>query len=127
MESNSIQYQTERNCELTQIGGLLDSKGYGIAFTPGNLISHHKRLGVSSKPNPWHIKPIISFFTIMLKIQGKIQENDITFLRKSLKASSKVCLFLFCYLFVFVPYPATIIRWLVRAGHTECSPFLVLQ
>ena len=38
MESNSIQYQTERNCELTQIGGLLDSKGYGIAFTPGNTI-----------------------------------------------------------------------------------------
>ena len=37
MESNSIQYQTERNCELTQIGGLLDSKGYGIAFTQGNL------------------------------------------------------------------------------------------
>ena len=36
MESNSIQYQIERNCELTQIGGLLDSKGYGIAFTPGN-------------------------------------------------------------------------------------------
>ena len=37
MESNSIQYQIERNCELTQIGGLLDSKGYGIAFTPGNF------------------------------------------------------------------------------------------
>ena len=37
MESNSIQYQIERNCELTQIGGLLDSKGYGIAFTPGRL------------------------------------------------------------------------------------------
>ena len=35
MESNSIHYQIERNCELTQIGGLLDSKGYGIAFTPG--------------------------------------------------------------------------------------------
>lgn len=35
MESNSIQYQIERNCELIQIGGLLDSKGYGIAFTPG--------------------------------------------------------------------------------------------
>ena len=47
MESNSIQYQTERNCELTQIGGLLDSKGYGIAFTPGNMILHHKRVGVS--------------------------------------------------------------------------------
>ena len=36
MESNSIQYQIERHCDLTQIGGLLDSKGYGIAFTPGN-------------------------------------------------------------------------------------------
>ena len=38
MESNSIQYQTERNCDLVQVGKLLDSKGYGIAFTPGNLI-----------------------------------------------------------------------------------------
>ena len=35
MESNSIQYQIEGNCDLTQIGGLLDSKGYGIALTPG--------------------------------------------------------------------------------------------
>ncbi len=35
MESNSIQYQIERNCDLIHVGGLLDSKGYGIAFTPG--------------------------------------------------------------------------------------------
>lgn len=27
MESTSIEYTTERNCELTQIGGMLDSKG----------------------------------------------------------------------------------------------------
>nr|QRN45440.1 ionotropic glutamate receptor kainate 2-like isoform X4 [Carausius morosus] len=32
MESTSIEYETERNCELTQINGLLDSKGYGIAL-----------------------------------------------------------------------------------------------
>ncbi|KAG8194662.1 hypothetical protein JTE90_003132 [Oedothorax gibbosus] len=31
MESATIQYMTERECSLTQIGGLLDSKGYGIA------------------------------------------------------------------------------------------------
>ena len=62
MESNSIQYQIERNCDLIQVprnwacndktfplirtdfgiwcrqvGKLLDSKGYGIAFTPGSL------------------------------------------------------------------------------------------
>lgn len=32
MESTSIEYTIERNCNLTQIGGLLDSKGYGIAL-----------------------------------------------------------------------------------------------
>lgn len=32
MESVSIEYIVERNCNVTQIGGLLDSKGYGIAM-----------------------------------------------------------------------------------------------
>lgn len=32
MESTSLEYIIERNCELQQIGGLLDSKGYGIAL-----------------------------------------------------------------------------------------------
>ncbi|XP_058809851.1 glutamate receptor ionotropic, kainate 2-like [Phymastichus coffea] len=36
MESTSIEYVIERNCELTQIGGLLDSKGYGIAMPPNS-------------------------------------------------------------------------------------------
>lgn len=31
-ESTTIDYQVQRICELKQIGGLLDSKGYGIAF-----------------------------------------------------------------------------------------------
>ena len=33
MESTSLEYQIERNCELTQVGGLLDSKSYGVALT----------------------------------------------------------------------------------------------
>lgn len=37
MESSSIEYQTERHCEITQIGGLLDDKGYGIAMKKGKL------------------------------------------------------------------------------------------
>lgn len=37
MESASIEYITERNCNLTQIGSLLDSKGYGIATRKGNI------------------------------------------------------------------------------------------
>ncbi len=34
MESTSVEYIVERECGLTQIGGLLDSKGYGIALRP---------------------------------------------------------------------------------------------
>lgn len=32
MESTQIEYSTQQNCNLTQVGGLLDSKGYGIAL-----------------------------------------------------------------------------------------------
>lgn len=32
MESSSIEYIVERECDLAQIGGLLDQKGYGIAM-----------------------------------------------------------------------------------------------
>ncbi|XP_053604449.1 glutamate receptor ionotropic, kainate 2-like isoform X2 [Plodia interpunctella] len=32
MESTAIEYQLERKCDLMQVGGLLDSKGYGIAM-----------------------------------------------------------------------------------------------
>ena len=37
MESTSIEYVTERNCELTQVGGMLDTKSYGIATPPSKL------------------------------------------------------------------------------------------
>jgi len=36
MESTTIEYVVERNCDTMQIGGLLDSKGYGIALPPGS-------------------------------------------------------------------------------------------
>lgn len=32
MESTTIEYITERRCTLTQVGALLDEKGYGIAM-----------------------------------------------------------------------------------------------
>jgi hypothetical protein len=35
MESTSIEFFTERRCDLTQIGFPMDSKGYGIAMRPG--------------------------------------------------------------------------------------------
>jgi len=38
MESSSIEYITERQCSLTQVGSLLDEKGYGIAMRKSTCI-----------------------------------------------------------------------------------------
>lgn len=37
MESSSIEYITQRHCDLRQVGGLLDDKGYGIAMRKSNF------------------------------------------------------------------------------------------
>uniref|UniRef100_A0A8C9STP2 Glutamate receptor n=1 Tax=Scleropages formosus TaxID=113540 RepID=A0A8C9STP2_SCLFO len=36
MESTAIEYVTQRNCNLTQVGGLIDSKAYGVATPMGS-------------------------------------------------------------------------------------------
>ncbi|KAM9006500.1 glutamate receptor ionotropic, kainate 2 isoform X2 [Petaurus breviceps papuanus] len=36
MESTTIEFVTQRNCNLTQIGGLIDSKGYGVGTPMGS-------------------------------------------------------------------------------------------
>lgn len=35
MESSSIEYMIQRNCEVDQVGNKLDEKGYGIAMKKG--------------------------------------------------------------------------------------------
>jgi ionotropic glutamate receptor len=39
MESVPMEYQTARRCKLMQVGGLLDSKGYGIALPIGETLN----------------------------------------------------------------------------------------
>ncbi|XP_054745530.1 glutamate receptor ionotropic, kainate 1-like isoform X2 [Anastrepha obliqua] len=56
MESTMLDYIVQRDCNLTQIGGLLDTKGYGIA-TP--------------KGSPWRDK--ISLSILKLQEKGDIQ------------------------------------------------------
>jgi len=41
MESTMIDYNVQRNCDLMQVGGLLDSKGYGIGTRVGNYRPAH--------------------------------------------------------------------------------------
>ena len=38
MESVSVEYQVERNCQLAQVGANLDSKSYGVAMKKGSLL-----------------------------------------------------------------------------------------
>ena len=42
MESTMLDYAVQRDCNLTQIGGLLDSKGYGIATPKGTYSIEYK-------------------------------------------------------------------------------------
>ena len=37
MESTTIEYVIERYCQLQQVGGLLDSKSYGVAVQQGKI------------------------------------------------------------------------------------------
>lgn len=39
LESTMNEYYRQRNCNLTQVGGLLDTKGYGIGMPLGMCIS----------------------------------------------------------------------------------------
>ena len=57
MESTSNEYIRQRDCELMQIGGLLDTKGYGIGTPPGS---------------PW--RDIISKAILQLQEEGDLQE-----------------------------------------------------
>jgi ionotropic glutamate receptor len=38
LESTMNEYITQRNCDLMQVGGLLDSKGYGIGTPRGQCL-----------------------------------------------------------------------------------------
>jgi len=38
MESSSLEYEAQQNCNLTQIGGVLGSKGYGIALQKSRIL-----------------------------------------------------------------------------------------
>ena len=38
LESTMNEYTSQRECDLMQVGGLLDSKGYGIGTPRGNSL-----------------------------------------------------------------------------------------
>lgn len=40
MESSTIEYMEQRNCEVAHVGDKLDQKGYGIAMKKGTCSCH---------------------------------------------------------------------------------------
>ncbi|XP_048767442.1 glutamate receptor ionotropic, kainate 2-like isoform X2 [Ostrea edulis] len=46
MESTSIEYQVQQNCDLMQVGGLLDSKGFGVATPMGSPLRDKLSLAI---------------------------------------------------------------------------------
>ena len=51
MESTTIEFVTQRNCNLTQIGGLIDSKAYGVGTPMGmSTITHWLRENITCMP-----------------------------------------------------------------------------
>ena len=48
-ESSMLEYVVQKNCNLTQIGGLVDSKGYGIATPKGSRWKDKKSNFVPSR------------------------------------------------------------------------------
>ena len=74
MESATIEYITERFCNLTQIGGLLDNKGYGVATKKGSgsgdRVSFHVWFGLS-----FDTYPIFMLFqNLGSKLRGPLSE-----------------------------------------------------
>jgi hypothetical protein len=62
MESTSIEFFTERRCDLTQIGFPMDSKGYGIAMRPG--MKDNSRHYIYSKQSDDNIVLFLFFFVL---------------------------------------------------------------
>jgi len=59
MEAAVIEYHIERKCDLTMIGGLLDSKGYGIALPPGKYLLKNSNNKIGRK------NLLIAFFKVL--------------------------------------------------------------
>ncbi|KFW87703.1 Glutamate receptor ionotropic, kainate 2, partial [Manacus vitellinus] len=53
MESTTIEFVTQRNCNLTQIGGLIDSKGYGVGTPMGSVCILERCLKCLTKEKWW--------------------------------------------------------------------------
>lgn len=78
MESSSLEHIVNRNCNLTQVGGQLDSKGYGIALPMSELFAlqlcwlycANSCFSASDSPYRTHVNQAL----LKLQEEGKLSE-----------------------------------------------------
>ncbi|XP_018340936.1 PREDICTED: glutamate receptor ionotropic, kainate 2-like isoform X2 [Trachymyrmex septentrionalis] len=75
MESASIEYMTERYCDVTQVGGLLDEKGYGIAMKKDSPYLHNINSAVLMLSERGIIQQIKTKWWTQKRGGGKCQES----------------------------------------------------
>ena len=62
LESTMNEYYRQRNCNLTQIGGLLDTKGYGIGM-PVGMQEGIASSGSSTQAGSGQLRPLKAAFS----------------------------------------------------------------
>ncbi|XP_039303724.1 glutamate receptor ionotropic, kainate 2 isoform X1 [Solenopsis invicta] len=75
MESVSIEYEVERNCNITQVGGLLDEKGYGIGMKKNSPYLHDINTALLKLSEGGKIQEIKKKWWTQKRGGGKCQEN----------------------------------------------------
>ncbi|XP_032677549.1 glutamate receptor ionotropic, kainate 2-like isoform X2 [Odontomachus brunneus] len=68
MESSSIEYIKQRECNVTQVGGLLDAKSYGIAMRKGKTAS--KSRAIEFRRRRWSISHYDKWGHVVLVLRG---------------------------------------------------------
>ncbi|XP_011251852.2 glutamate receptor ionotropic, kainate 2 isoform X1 [Camponotus floridanus] len=75
MESSSIEYTIERECNMTQIGGLLDEKGYGIAIKKFSPYRHYLNTAILQLSESGIITELKKKWWTQKRGGGKCREN----------------------------------------------------
>ncbi|GIY46872.1 glutamate receptor ionotropic, kainate 2 [Caerostris extrusa] len=78
MESTTIEFIVERNCELTQVGGLLDSKGYGIATPHGSPYRTHMSSAILKLQENGKLHVLKDLWWKKMRLSQKCAKDDAT-------------------------------------------------
>ncbi|KAG8191844.1 hypothetical protein JTE90_022833, partial [Oedothorax gibbosus] len=78
MESTTIEFIMERNCDLTQVGGLLDSKGYGIATPHGSPYRTHMSSAILKLQEGGHLHVLKERWWKKRRLSQKCVKDDAT-------------------------------------------------